>query len=111
MVKKISGTGPSKPAGGPSGVRSTETVQGAKVDSVQKVGQTQAQSGAGKVRRSTRPMTQAERDHLLSLVDEEADKMFGEGKLPESKKKTLTDGVKLTLQASLFPETEEEPNS
>ena len=111
MVKKIDGTGPSRPAVGTTGVRSNEAVQGAKVDSIQKVDQTQAQTGAGKVRRSTRPMTQAERDHLLSLVDEEADKMFGEGKLPEAKKKTLTDGVKMTLQASLFPDTEEEKES
>ncbi len=107
MVKKITGTGPSRPAGGPSGVKSTDTVQGAKVDSVQKVGQTQAQSVAGKARRSTRPMTQAERDHLLSLVDEEADKMFGQGKLPEEKKKTLTEGVKLTIQATFVDDEDE----
>jgi len=38
----------------------------------------------------------------LTLVDEEALKLFGDGKIPESKRETLTRGVKLTLAAGLI---------
>ena len=102
MVKRVSGSIPTKPTGGASGVKSSQEVKGgAAVDNVQKVGAVQSQSRVDKVRRQTRPMTDAERAHLMQLVDDEADKLFGEGKIPERKKESLTRGVKMTIAAGL----------
>jgi len=106
MVKKISGTDKTRSTSGPSGIKEKAPIESAKVDSLQKVGQVQSQAGTGKLRHSTRPMTAEEREHLMHLVDEEAHKLFGEGKLPESKKEKLTRGVKLTLAAGLLTEDE-----
>ena len=108
MVKKISGTGPTRPTGSASGVKGNEAVEGKKVDSVGKVGDVAARTGVERLRPQTRPMTAAERDHLMSLVDEEAEKMFGDGKLPEKRRRTLTQSVKLTLAGGLISIEEDE---
>lgn len=108
MVRKISGTDKTRSTTNTSGVKEKAPIEGARVDSLQKVGQVQSQPVGGKQRHSTRPMTPEEREHLMHLVDEEAHKLFGEGKLPESKKEKLTRGVKLTLAAGLLTEEENE---
>jgi hypothetical protein len=102
MVKKISGSTPARPTGAAAGIKANKEVQAAQVDSVQKVGGVQGQSRAEKIRRQTRPMTVEERTHLLQLVDEEAEKLFGDGKLPRSRKETLTRSVKLTIAAGII---------
>ena len=108
MVKKISGSTPTRPTGGTGGIKETGTVQSAQIDSVGQVGKVQGQARTGRVRPQTRPMTTKEREHLMQLVDEEAHKLFGDGKIPASKKESLTRGVKLTLAAGLVVDDEEE---
>ncbi|MFN8391698.1 MAG: hypothetical protein U0136_15525 [Bdellovibrionota bacterium] len=107
MVKKISGSTPSRPTGAASGVKGKQEIQSAQIDSVKKVDSVQGQGRTEQVRRHTRPMTADERSHLIQLVDEEADKLFGAGKLPESKRETLTRGVKLTIAAGIIDIDEE----
>lgn len=102
MVKKVSGSIPTRPTGSTSGVKENQKVEGTQVENVQKVGSVQAQGRVEKIRRQTRPMTPEERDHLMQLVDEEALKLFGDGKMPESRRESLTRGVKLTLAAGLI---------
>ena len=108
MVKKISGSTPTRPTGGAQGVKGNQPIQATEVDTVQKVGGVQSQNRVEKIKRQTRPMTSEERDHLMQLVDEEALKLFGDGKIPESKRETLTRGVKLTLAAGLIQVKDDE---
>ena len=108
MVKKIggiktTGAGPVQPTG-----QSTQTGEAAKVSGVGQVGATTEQARVGRVRRPTRPMTAAEREHLFKLIHEEADKMFGANGLPESQRNTLENAVRMTVDASIVEEEDEE---
>ena len=107
MVKKISGSTPTRPPATTGEVKGKVEIQSSQVDSVKQVGGVQGQARAEKIRRQTRPMTSDERSHLLQLVDEEAHKLFGENKLPEAKRETLTRGVKLTIAAGAIDIDEE----
>ena len=131
MVKKISGNSPIRPGGsgtkvggagevkGPGGVQKTQGVQGPEavqskapiqtsgVKSVGSVGQTRAGDRSARVRNSTRPLTPAERQYLLELVSEEAEKMFGDGKISQRKRQIIENSVKMTLSAGSSDDDEE----
>ena len=104
MVKKIGGIKTS----GAGPVQPTQASEASKVGGVGQVGATTEQARVGRVRRPTRPMTAAERDHLFNLIHEEADKMFGANGLPESQRNTLENAVRMTVDASIVEEGEEE---
>ncbi len=106
MVKKVETSktpGPVKPRPVESGsaVRPTEAPD---VGAVGSIGQ---RAPASRVRRPTRPMTSAEREHLFRLIHEEADRMFGPNGLPESQRRTLEGAVRITVDASITDEEEE----
>ena len=99
MVRKIGGPKPpsisqSTPVQ-PASVTGTE-----KVGTVHKVDQAGQKEVVGRARRPTRPMTEEERQHLLRLLTEEADKMFSENGIPATKRETVEGAVKMALEAS-----------
>lgn len=106
MVKKISGNTPTTSATAASGIKENQEVKAAKVDSVGKVGQVEQQGTAGSIRQQTRPLTAQERKHLMSMVDEEAAKLFGSKKIAETKKETVTKSLKYTFAAGTIDEEE-----
>ena len=100
--KKVTGVKSTKET---SGVEGTEAVSG--------VADIKATAGVGGVRRTgtvgvrtTRTMTLAEREELLKLVNEEADKLFADGALPQSRRKAVESAVKMAIDAGLLPEDE-----
>ena len=111
MVDKIGG----KKLGGVKGATETPGIDSAKA--IGNVGAVRATSGVGGVkgtgaigkRRGTRIMTMEERQQLLNMVNEEAEKIFGSGLLPESKKDVVTQAVRMAVDASIAgPEEAEE---
>jgi hypothetical protein len=66
----------------------------------------QGQAPAAGIRRPTRPMSAAERDHLLKLLHEEADKMFGADGLPKEKKEKVEKAVQMAISSGLVDEEE-----
>lgn len=105
MVKKVGGT--SKGPGSTSPIEKAQPVQSSGVESVQSVGKAQQKEGAARIRRPTRPMTAAEREHLFQLIQEEADKMFGgPNGLPESKRKVVEGAVRMTVDAAISDDEE-----
>lgn len=97
MVKKVGGT-PPKSGIRTEGIQSTKTVSSAKVD---KVGSTQRSDGSQKVQSASRRITPETTQQLLQLIEEEADKLFSESGLPESKKETIKGAVRMAIAASL----------
>lgn len=81
--------------GGVSGVAPTSSVGGV--------------SGTGAVgkRRGTRVMSMAERQQLLDMIDEEADKLFAEGSPFAKKKEMLKNAVKMVVDSGIIDEDEE----
>lgn len=57
--------------------------------------------------RPTRIMTAAEREYLFSVIDEEANKLFGSGVLPKEKKEVVQKAVKMAVDAGLLDEEKE----
>jgi len=62
-------------------------------------------SAIGK-RRATRLMTLEEREQLLQMINEEADKMFKSGVIPPQKKEVVAKAVKMAIDASILTEKE-----
>lgn len=105
MVKKISDrSGP----GRTTPIQPTKTVGAAGVRSVGDVEAATGKSGTAPVRQKTREMTAAERERLFQLVQEEADQMFGERGLPRTRRKTIEGAVKITIDAGIILEEDEE---
>lgn len=87
-------------------IESTQAVT--RVTSIQPttgVGPVKGASAIGK-RRATRVLTIEEREELLKLVTEEADKMLSSGILPPQKKELVAQAVKMAVDASLVSEEE-----
>jgi hypothetical protein len=102
MVRKIGGDKPTHSV--TPGVQATRTVESTKVGNVEQVKAADRQATVGGVRRSTRLLTPEQQQELLAMVDEEADKMFTEQGLPESKKETVKGAVKMAIEASITEE-------
>lgn len=108
MTKKI---GDKKLGGVKSTTHATE-VEG--TEAVSRVTSIQATPGVSSVkgasaigkRRTTRVMTVEEREQLLQMVEEEAEKALNAGILPQAKKEVVTQAVKMAVDASLISEDE-----
>ena len=102
--KKVTGVGATK---------NTREVEGTDaVGTVKQVKATEAVSGVGGTaaigkRKATRTLTADEREQLMKLVQEEADKLFAEGGLPAKHKELVTTAVKMTLGAGAIEEDTE----
>lgn len=109
MVKKITGTAPSRGTTATTGVKGAEQIEQTKqVGGVDQVTTVKGRQGVSRARAATRPMTQEEREHLMQLVDEEAEKMLANANIPEGRKRTITESVKMTLSAGWLTKAEEE---
>lgn len=62
--------------------------------------------GLTRKRRPTRLMDLADREELLKIVEEEANKIFAAGTFPESKRTLVTEAVKMALDSGLLDETD-----
>lgn len=104
MTKKIS----DKKIEGVKSTREAEKVSGAEtVGGVTKVKGAEGVAGVGGVagvskRRATKVMSAAERMQIFSMINEEAEKLFGD--LPEDKKKVVTDAVKMAISTGIIEE-------
>jgi len=105
MVKKISGNGPvnSSPT---SSIESTQGVKTGRLGSVSEVGKTQNKSGVDAIKGGSHSITPAQRDNILRMVEEEAEKLFENAKLSPQQKKTARSAVKMAIDASVMAEEE-----
>ena len=106
MTKKIGKK--SKIGGIESTDKASEVAGTSAVGEIQTIKPTGAVSGVGKAggigrRGPTRIMSMQERQELLRLIDEEAEKMFGPGANPE-KKQAVVNAVKMAVDSGIEEE-------
>ncbi len=101
MVKKITGN---SGASGTTRVQSTKTVESSKVGTVGQVAPAEKQRRASSIAAVTTSLSARQREQLLQMVDEEAEKIFGADSLPESKKESVKGAVKMAIAASTVEE-------
>lgn len=78
------------------------------IDSVRKTGAVTGVSGADSSKRGpTRVMSIEERDALLNMVTEEAEKMFGKSKISSEQREAIEEAVKITIDASIVDEEDQ----
>lgn len=105
MVKKINGK---KPTSATTGIEKSRAIDSSEsVADVKDVKGAEQKARAERARRPTRPMTPQEREHLFSLINEEADKLFGPDGLPESQRETVEGAVRMAVDAAIIDEDEE----
>lgn len=108
MVKKIG----DKKLDKVKGTKDTESVKGSgSVSGVENVKGAGGVGGVGKVgavgkRRATKVMTLAEREELFKMINEEAEKLFGGGDIPEAQKEVVKNAVKMAVEAGLLDKDE-----
>lgn len=95
-TKEVAQTESVSEVGEVSGVRATSAVGG-----------TKGATGAGGRRRPTRTMTLEEREQLFKMVNEEAEKIFGQTGMSDSRKRSVTEAVKMAIDAGLMPPGED----
>lgn len=64
----------------------------------------QGTGGIGQKRKATRIMSAQEREQLLKMIDEEAEKLFKSGAMPNSKKELISTAVKMAVDTSIILE-------
>jgi len=109
MTKKIG----DKKIGGVHGATETSAVEGTEV--VGNVSGVKATTGVGGVgsagainkRRATRTMTLAEREQLFQMINEEAEKLFGEGGMSPAQKNVVKNAVRMAVDAGIVAEDED----
>ena len=104
MVDKISGDKSRKSAA--SSISATRSVEGAKIGGIEQVSAADQKRSVGVIGRSTRRLSPAEHQQLLSLIEEEAERLFGDEALPDSKKETVKGAVKMAIEASMTEDSE-----
>jgi len=110
MTKKIG----DKKIGGIEGTKVTTAVEGtdvvggvAGVKATTGVGGIQSAGAIGK-RRHTRSMTLAEREQLFQMINEEAEKLFGEGGMSDSQRTVVKNAVRMAVDAGLLDDDGDE---
>lgn len=101
MVKKVEG---GRQIVTTKRVEAQEKIQSVGVKGISEVTAAQSQTPTRSVRRATRPMTAEEREHLFKLIQEEADKMFGQDIIPPKKRQQVESAVMMTIDASMVNE-------
>lgn len=102
MTKKIG----DKKIRGVKGTRET-----GEVESVGGVGSTSSVSGVRGVGavgggRMTSALSQADRERLFKMVDEEADKLFPKGSMTARQRKVVQDAVKMAIESGIVEDEE-----
>lgn len=70
------------------------------------VGSVQGTGGIDSRRKATRIMSAQEREHLLKLVDDEAEKLLKSGAIPKANKELITKAVKMAVDSSIVLDTD-----
>lgn len=90
-------------------VEPTEAVQS--VDAVRPTSSVQGVSRVGGVRGTQHPsaqhLTRAERDKLLGMIQEEADKLFAGGMLPKTQREVVKRAVTMAVDVGIIVEDEQ----
>lgn len=94
MSKKIGSTDSLSPIKA-SSITKTEEVKG-----VSKVGKIEKTGNVSSAKRVTRSITLEEREQIIKMMEEEAEKMFAADVAPRKKKKTVEIAVKMVLEAA-----------
>lgn len=85
-----------------SSIKQVESVdEVTRVTKTERVGKARGSSSVGG---ATQKLLYEDREKLLSLVDEEAEKLFEKSNLPEGQKKVIRDAVKMAIDGSLLDE-------
>lgn len=85
---------------GSSGVRRASSVRD--VEEVKKTGEISRVERTGKSQRKiTRLMSAAEREKLFQMINEEAEKLFGENGLPKEQREIVENAVRMAIDASI----------
>ena len=93
-------------------IKKTENV--ANVESVKAasgVGSVQGAGGIDQRRKATRIMSAQEREQLLRLVDDEAEKLFKSGAIANANKELITKAVKMAVDSSIVLDSDLELKS
>ena len=97
--------------GGIDSSKKTQEVQKAEnvaqvqsVKAASAVGSVQGAGGIDQRRKATRVMSAQEREHLLRMVDDEAEKLFKSGAMPNANKELITRAVKMAVDSSIVLE-------
>ena len=109
MVKKIDSKRPVS-AGQSAPIEAGKAVGTAKVGAVGRVSSTEGSAATEKARRATRPMTVEEREMILNLVKEEAQRMCESKALPKHKRETVESAVKMAIDGAIVEEEDEGKN-
>ncbi|MCB0328872.1 MAG: hypothetical protein KDD70_04395 [Bdellovibrionales bacterium] len=94
--------------------KSSSIKQVESVEEVSKIGKVESVRGAGRAGAAaglTPNIRYVDRDKLIGMVTEEAEKLFANSKLSADKKKIITEAVKMAIDSSLVPEEEEKGDS
>ena len=91
LAKEVAQTDSISEVGEVSGVSAASAVGGA-----------QGAGGVGR-RRPTRTMSYEEREQLFKMVNEEAERIFGQTGMSDSRKRSVTEAVKMAIDAGLLP--------
>jgi hypothetical protein len=67
--------------------------------------------GASMDRRATKTMSPEERERVLRMIREEADKLFSDGLLPASQKELVQQAVLMAVDSGIIVEEKNEPSS
>jgi hypothetical protein len=106
MVKKIQGKKTARTSG-TTPVQATKTVESSKVGQVDQVKAGESTERTGSVGNTATPITPELREQLFQMIDEEAEKMFGDdNEAAEKRKATVKGAVKMALQSGVLPEDE-----
>jgi hypothetical protein len=90
-------------------VEETESIKGVDtVKDVARVDQVKAVQGASNIDQVGRVMTQAERAHIMKIVDEEAEMFFQNSQIPANKRKMIKDAVSMAVDAGLLLKEDED---
>ena len=96
-----------KGSGGARGAQKTGAVEG--IEEVQKATATGKVKGVERAQKSgaNKPMTLAEREELLKMISQEADKLFGKSGVPNEQREVVEEAVKMAVDSVLVDEEEE----
>jgi hypothetical protein len=93
-----------------SGVEGTEAVSD--ITAVKAAASVKAVKGstaiANRKRNATRTMTQEEREKLFKMIEEEAESLFSEGKLPLQQKEIVKSAVLMAVDSGILIEEKKE---
>ena len=101
--KRIKGIDKARKSTSIKQVESVEDVAGVqKTGRVGSVGRSTAATGTG----AAKQMSFEDREKLLSMVEEEAKKIFGKSNIPESKKAVIKRAVEMAIDAAIVPDSD-----